>query len=162
MACRDFQGTFGLGYYEQVFSLPCLIRDYVYHQEDNSFFFVTILRKKSSPQSSPKWLFPVPELGWLCSETIIKMIHFVLFHLRPLSACICRGELKALLALLPPYCKIGTVIQSGNCSCHWCFSKLCMISKIVEVDMQHHECFCTAMTSTFLYIALGMFACCVF
>lgn len=36
------------------------------------------------------------------------MIRFVGFRLRPLSACICREELKALLVLPPPYCKKGT------------------------------------------------------
>lgn len=57
------------------------------------------------------------------------MKHFVLFHLRPLSASIGREELKALSALLPQYCKNRIVIQSGNCSCHWCFFNLYTISK---------------------------------
>lgn len=100
-----FRAHLVLSYQLQDFYLPHLAKDCIYHKEDNSSLLLFLERELvlSGLQSDFLLNLPVSPL-----KTIIKMIHFVWLRLRPLSACIYREELKALLVLPPSYYEKGT------------------------------------------------------
>lgn len=145
-----FQSTFGLSYPLQDFCLPRLTKDCIYLKGDNSFLLQIL--EGAGPQSSPKWLFPGPELACLSSQAIMKTIHFALFQPGPLSARICGEALKSLLALPPQYCK------KGNRDSEWQMFLPLVLFQVVRDSKSwwwthtHHESFFAATTShLFIY-----------